>query len=210
LEREAERQFAREAAAEPAHPTGWSAAVLLFHIRRWRERLREGLRQSRDGIAVPNPPQEIDALNARELREGAGISLAEAAAQSDSVVMELIDLWRLMGDRPFKWYVAETTGQALIRISYYHPRNHLAEHFIEGGDPARGDTIFAETAAELRKASAAPHTLGQALYNLARRRLAAGRDGEASSLLKEATSLRPDLRTTALADPNLAMLIKEP
>jgi len=208
-ERKLERKFALEASTEPIPPTGWSAALLMFHVGRWRQRLRDGLRQFRDSGTEPNPPRDIDALNDGELPRGARISLPDAVVQSDSVASELMDLWRQLGDRPFKWYVAETTGQAVIRISYYHPRNHLAEHFIERGDQAGGDKLFEETVMELRHASAAPHTLSQSLYNLAIRKLAVGREDQALLLVNEAISLRPDLRSTALSDPRLAGLVKQ-
>jgi len=208
-ERKLERKFALEAATEPILPTGWSAALLMFHVGRWRQRLRDGLRQFRDSGAEPNPPRDIDALNDRELLRGARISLPDAVVQSEAVASELMDLWRQMGDRPFQWYVAETTAQAVIRISYYHPRNHLAEHFIERGDQARGDKLFEETAMELRHASAAPHTLSQSLYNVAIRKLAVGREDQALLLVNEAISLRPDLRSTVLSDPRLAGLVKQ-
>ncbi len=115
-----------------------------------------------------------------------------------------------MGDRPFKWYWANTTGEALIRISYFHPRNHLAEHFVEGGDRARGYRLYEESAAELRQASAPPHTLGPALYKLACARVAEGRLHEALSLLDEALPMRADIHASAADDPDLAALKDEP
>lgn len=152
------------------------------------------------------PPDAIDALNDRELAESALVSLDEAATRSEVVTRELIDLWRALGDRPFKWYIANTTGEALIRNSYSHPRNHIAEHFIERGDRPRGARLYEKTAAELRKAEAPGHTLGGALYNVARVRVAEGRHVEALALLEEAMPMRADLANLAAKDPDLAAL----
>src|SRR5207249_4283854 len=101
-----------------------------------REQLRERFVQLRDGGPTMPPPQDIDAFNAAKLAQDAGVPLADAARRSDQALLALIDMWKAMGDRPFTWYVARTPGEALIRNSYAHPRNHLAEHFIERGDRA--------------------------------------------------------------------------
>lgn len=182
----------------------------MFHVNRWRERLRDGLQQLRDGQRVTPPPEAIDEFNERELAEGAGVSLDEASKRSEAVALELLGLWRDIGDRPFKWYIANTTGEALIRNSYSHPRNHLAEHFIERGDRPRGSRLYEETAAELRKAEAPGHTLGAALYNVACVRVAEGRREEALALLEEAMPMRDDLRVLAANDRDLAALKDDP
>ncbi len=204
-EREFEQQFALEAVHEPEYPTGWSAALLLFHISRWRERLRDRLTQVRDGRPV-EPLPDPDTINAVELVEGAGMSLRDAAAYADKVFGEVIDLWNAMGDKPFKWFTAQTTGEALARNSYLHPRVHLAEHFIERGNRVRGYRIFEVSAEHLRNAEAPAHTLGSAIYNLACARVGQGRILEALPLLEEAMQLRPDLRSSAGNDPDLAPL----
>ncbi len=54
-ERQTERRFVVEAASEPDHPTGWPAALLMFHVSRWRERLRDGLTQASQGLLVTPP-----------------------------------------------------------------------------------------------------------------------------------------------------------
>jgi hypothetical protein len=204
-EREFEQEFALEAVHEPDHPTGWSAALLLFHISRWRERLRDRLTQAREGRPV-EPLPDADTINAVELVEGAGMSLQDAAAYADKVFGEVIDLWSGMGDKPFKWFTAQTTGEALARNSYLHPRVHLAEHFIERGNRVRGYRIFEVSAEHLRNAEAPPHTLGSAIYDLACARVGQARILEALPLLEEAMQLRPDLRSSAPNDPDLAPL----
>jgi hypothetical protein len=134
------------------------------------------------------------------------MSLRDAAAYADKVFGELIDLWNAMGDKPFKWFTAQTTGEALARNSYLHPRVHLAEHFIERGNRVRGYRIFEVSAEHLRSAEAPPHTLGSAIYDLACARVGQARILEALPLLEEAMQLRPDLRSSAPNDPDLAPL----
>ena len=138
--------------------------------------------------------------------EGAGLTLGEAAGQSEQSIQRLFSLWEATGNQPFTWYRANTSGEALVRVGYFHPRNHMAEHFIERGEQARGSQTYEETAAELRRADAPPHTVGPASYHLACARVAEGRRPEALALLEEAFPMWPPLRETAVSDPRLAIL----
>src|SRR5438132_242969 len=140
-ERETERDFVTGAATEPPHPTGWTPALLMFHLATWRERLGDALRQVSRGQTYAPPPDNIDEVNDRELAANAATSLEDAAKRSDVALAGLITVWDAMGDRPFEWYMARTTGEALIRNSYHHPRVHLAEHFTERADTARGPRL---------------------------------------------------------------------
>jgi hypothetical protein len=153
-ERETERQFVVEAAGEPDFPRGWSSGLLMAHIAGWRMRLRDCFIQASRGEAVSGPPADVDAVNAVELASNAGISLEEGATRADTLLADLIDLWATLGDRPFSWFTAKTTGEALVRNSYIHPRRHLAEHYAERGDKSRGAELHEETIAELRRVDA--------------------------------------------------------
>jgi hypothetical protein len=209
-EREAERQFVAQAGGEPDYPRGWPGGLLMAHIASWREQLRGALIEASRGQPVSAPPADIDAFNAAQLARSAGISLDEGATRADALLGDLIDLWATLGDRPFSWFTANTTGEALVRNSYYHPRVHLAEHFLERGDSAPAYEIYETTATELRDAAAPPHTLGAALYNLARAQVGQGRRDEALRLLGEALPMRADLRAAAADDPDLAPLKNDP
>ena len=169
-----------------------------------------GSERLKDGSPITPPPQDIDAFNASKLAQDTGVPLAAAATRSDQSLETLIDMWKAIGDRPFAWYFATTNGEALIRNSYAHPRIHLAEHFIERGDQARGYQIYEESAAELRKAEAPGHILGPALYNLACARVGQGRLDEALRLLEEALPMRADIRAAAQKDKDLAPLRDDP
>jgi tetratricopeptide (TPR) repeat protein len=209
-QRETERRFVAEAADESDFPAGWPAALLMAHIASWREQLRGNLIEASRGERLSAPPLDVDAFNAAELARSAGVSLEEPAKRADTLLGDLIDLWATLGDRPFSWYIAKTTGEALVRNSYAHPRNHLAEHFIERGDRARGYQMYEESAIALRQAEVPPTTLGTALYNLARARVGQRRHDEALRLLEEALPMRADLRAGAAADANLAPLRTDP
>jgi hypothetical protein len=154
LEREAERRFVAEAADERPFPRGWSAGLLMAHIASWRERLRGSLIEASRGQPASPPPIDIEAVNAVQLARDAGISLEDGAARAEAMLVDQIDLWATLGDRPLSWFTAKTTGEALIRNSYLHPRRHLSEHFQERGDLERALEIREETMAALQRAGA--------------------------------------------------------
>jgi len=153
-QREFERRFVAEAATEPDFPRGWSAGLLMAHIAGWRGRLRDCLIEVSRGLPVSGPPADIDAVNNAELARYAGISLDAAATRAEGLLADLIDLWATLGDRPFSWFTARTTGEALLRNSFIHPRRHLAEHYAERGDQVRGAELHKATLAELRRIDA--------------------------------------------------------
>jgi hypothetical protein len=209
-QQEVERVFVKEMAAEPDPSKGWSPAMVMFHVAKWRDRLWNSLADAAEGRPANAPPEEIDELNNAEMSGAPEVSLGDAAARSDATLTSLIAMWKTMGDRPFKWYMAQTTGEALIRNSYIHPRIHLADQFLGRGDAARSQRLLEESAMEMRGAEAPGHILGAALYTLAGVRVAQARSDEALALLEEGLPMRPDLKPVAAEDPDLAPLRGSP
>jgi hypothetical protein len=184
--------------------------MVMFHVAQWRERLWNALADATEGRPVNAPPGNIDELNDAEMAGAGGVSLADAAARSDAALTSLIAMWETMGDQPFKWYMADTTAEALVRNSYIHPRIHLSEQFLERGDVVRSQGIVEESASEMRRLQAPGHILGAALYNLAAVRAAQGRADDALALLEEGLPMRPDLKAAAATEPDLAPLRDSP
>jgi tetratricopeptide (TPR) repeat protein len=209
-ERDLERQFVVEVTGQPDPGAGWSATQVMFHLARWRERLSRALAQVAPDEPVSSPPPNIDEFNDAEMAGAVGASLADEAARSDAALASLIAELETSGERPFRWYAAATTAEAIIRNSYLHPRIHLADQFRERGDVARSDELFEETATELRKADAPGHILGAALFNLASVRATQGRSDEALTLLEQALPMRPDLRAYLPDDSEFASLRESP
>jgi tetratricopeptide (TPR) repeat protein len=209
-QRRAEHDFVVEAAGHGAPATGWPAPLVMFHIARWRERLLHAMSETANGRPFDEPPANIDDVNDAELIAGAKLSLAEAAAESDAAFGGLLGLWEKLGDRPFKWYMASTTGQALVRNSYSHPRIHLAQYHIDRGDRRQADEIYEEAATQLRRAEAPPHILGAMLLNLAGARAMQGRPDEALDLLEEGLPMRTDLIEPVATEADFASLREMP
>jgi hypothetical protein len=205
-QREMEREFAAEMRKSEKQPKGWPAALILFHISMWRERLRNALTDVRDGRPYPPPPENIDEVNDAEVASGLGVSLSDISERSDTLLASLIALSEQLGERPFKWFTASTTTEALLRNSYIHPRNHIVEYLTENGDEAGAARMVEDAASEMRDVSAPPLALGAVLYNLACLRAKQGRLDDALDLLKEALPMRPDIRAAASTEPDLAPL----
>jgi len=209
-QRKVEQEFVAEALRSETQPKGWPAALVMFHISLWRERLRDALTEFRHARPYAAPPENIDEVNDAELASGIGTPLADAAARAENLLGELIGLAGELGDRPFKWFSATSTGEALLRNSYTHPRVHLVAYLMENGRPDLAHRILEDAASEMREISAPSSALGAALYNLACGRVDEDRLDDALELLVEAFNLRPDLIEGAKRDPDLEALRDNP
>jgi hypothetical protein len=205
-ERDLERAFVAEVAGKSEPLTGWTPTMTMFHLARWRERLWNGLTEAAAERPVNAPPGDIDEFNDAEMAGASGASLADAAARSDAALTSIMAMWETMGDRPLKWYISETTGEAILRNSYLHPRIHLADQFLERGEASRSHKLTEETVVELRAAEASTRVVGAAIYNLAAVCARLDRADEALALLEEGLAMRPDLKTAAAEDQDLASL----
>jgi hypothetical protein len=181
----------------------------MFHLGMWRERMRNALTDSSEG-REPIPPGNVDELNDAELPTGIGTPLADAAERSDHLFGEIIDLYARLGERPFQWYAAKTTTEAVLRNSYMHPRGHLFEYLRENGEQDRANRLFETAEADMRAASAPPLVLGATLYNLAYARALEHRIDEGIAALQEALQIRPDMKQAAASDSELAPLRDDP
>jgi hypothetical protein len=205
-----EREFVAEARRSEKAPKGWPAALNLFHICMWRERLKNALTDVQEGRAYTPPPGDVDETNDAELAGGLGVALVDIAERSDVLLASLIKLWDDLGERPFKWSTNNTTTEAILRNSYVHPRGHVAAYLKENGDPAGAERLVEDAATEMREIDAPPIVLGIVLYNLACTRVAQDRLDEALELLVEAFPMRPDLKESAPKDRDLEMLHDNP
>ena len=193
-------------------PKGWPAALLMFHVGMWRERMRDALTDLAEG-RTPKPPPPIerqDEVNDAELANGIGTPLADAAARSDHLLAEIIALYEKLGDRPFQWYRWSTTTDAILANSYTHPRIHLFEYLRENGEPDRGYQLLEDAVPEMQEASGNPFVHGTALYNLACVRVHQQRLDDALENLEQALKLRPEMKAAAPKDSDLAALHEDP
>lgn len=178
----------------------------MFHLGMWRERLHTTFSALAEGRDYERPPRDINAFNDEELPHGIGLPLETAAARSDHLLGEIIELYAKIGERPVEWNMSKTTTEAVLRTCYAHPRLHMHDYHRDNGSPERGRELFESAASELRAIDAPPIVLGAMLYNVALVRVAQDRRDEALELLREAFPMRPDLRSAAADDQALGDL----
>jgi hypothetical protein len=205
-QRKAEQEFVAQARNSEKAPKGWPAALLMFHLSMWRERLLHSLNEVMAGRPQPPSPGDVHEINDAELASGIGTPLADAAARSNTLLGEIIDVNEKLGDRPFEWLAAKTTTEAVLRNSYIHPRNHMFEYLKENGDQLGADQLLEEAETQMREAAAPPLILGSAVYNVACLRATQGRTEDALTMLEEALLLRTDLKAAAVDDSQLMSL----
>ena len=177
-QRELERTFVSEALRLERVPNGWSAALICFHVAQWRERLGAALTELQAGRPY-SQPGDVD---------------------------ELISLYSSLGEREFRWTLTSTTGDAIVRNSYFHPRVHIGAYWQDNRDERRAHQLIENTVGQLRELWPSPVILGAGLYNLATVRVAQGDCESAIDLLDEAAPMRPDILRRAPGDPDLAAL----
>jgi hypothetical protein len=209
-ERKLEQEFVETARKAESAPRGWPAALVIFHMGMWRERLRNGLAAVNEGHDYEPPPANINEFNDEELARGIGTPLIDAAGRSDHLLAEIIELYGALGDRAMDWGICKTTTEAVLRNSYLHPRTHITEYFRENDELERANRLVGETVDELRAAGAPRLVMGAALYNLACCRVGEGRHEDALALLKEAFPMRPDIQANASQDAELGTLRDDP
>ncbi|TMC54143.1 MAG: hypothetical protein E6J20_03425 [Chloroflexi bacterium] len=178
----------------------------------WRERMRNSLTELAEG-KTPTPPPPIERqneFNDAELASGIGTPLADAAARSDHLLGEIIELYRSLGEQPFRWYAAGNTTEAVLRSSFIHPRTHLFAYLNENGEQDRANALFESAYSDMKDAGAPPLIMHTVTYNLACARARQGRSEEALDLLGEVLPARPDMMELSAKDPDLVALHDDP
>lgn len=197
---------ARQAAGTPAR---WSAKDLVAHIATWWR--TQGQRLAL--VAHGEQPESFiwsDEMNAAFFAANAGRSW-------DDVVDEAANAYNDWARTVASINAADLTeptrilamhGQPLWRLvlsnGYIHPRTHLAEHYVEGGDLAMATQIQESIAADL--AALTPDAQGWALYNLACFYAKIARPDEALAHLARAFARDPGLRDEVSQDHDLDTL----
>ena len=134
-------------------PKGWPAALVMFHVAMWRERMRECLLTTSQG-GTYQLPGERDEINDAELASGIGTPLADAAARSDRLLSEIIELLPKVGERGVNWFGKRSVTDAVLRNSYTHPRRHICDYMLENGDADAAHKLRDDGLNELRALSA--------------------------------------------------------
>lgn len=155
-QRNVELEFADQARREEKAPKGWPAALLLFHVGMWRERLRDTLAAAVDGreYALSGTADEI---NDTELAAGIGTPLSDASARADHLLTEIGSLFEQAADKPIRWFAATSTTEAVLRNTFSHSRGHIVEYLLENGDVSQARKLLDDGLADLEALSASEY-----------------------------------------------------
>lgn len=154
--RAVENEFVERALASERTPKGWPAALVMFHVAMWRERMRDCLATTADGRTY-QLPGDRDEINDAELANGIGTPLSDAAARSSRLLTEIVDLLEKIGDRPVNWFGERGAAEAVLRNSYTHPRRHMCDYMLENGDADAALKLRDDGLSELRTISASEY-----------------------------------------------------
>lgn len=155
----------RAQAGEKA-PKSWPAALTMFHIAMWRERMRDALAAAIEGSTYASPGN-VDEINDAELPNGIGTPLTDAAARADHLLSEIAELLSKVGDKQIDWFGLRSAGDAVLRNSYSHARRHICEYLTENGDVDKAQQLVADALKELQDI-AAPEYVTRTLTELKR------------------------------------------
>ena len=141
------------ARANEKAPKGWPAALNMFHIAMWRERMRDALAAAIDGREYKLPGTVSD-INDSELPNGIGTPLTDAAARADHLLSEIEELFPKLGNKQMDWFGQKSAVDAVLRNSYSHPRRHICEYLIENGDTDQAQRLLDDALKELQEIAA--------------------------------------------------------
>lgn len=134
-------------------PKGWPAALVIFHVAMWRERLRDCLLTTSQG-GTYQLTGDRDEINDAELANGIGTPLGDAAARSGQLLSEIVGLLPKIGERPVNWFGERSATDAVLRNSYSHPRRHICDYMIENGDADGAHKLIDDGLQEMQALSA--------------------------------------------------------
>ena len=148
-----EQDFVARARTDEKAPKGWPAALVMFHVGMWRERMRDSLTAAMEGREYV-APGTADEINDAELAAGIGTPLSDAAARADHLLTEIAELLDRVGDKKVQWFTAPSGAEAVLRNSYSHPRSHICAYLAENGEVTEARRLLDEALRRLAELSA--------------------------------------------------------
>jgi hypothetical protein len=198
-------------AAQPGTALRWAAVPIVAHNTEFKAQQVARL----GAIAAGRVPPEFADIDhtSDELYQGYAAQPADrVAADSNRVSGELIAGIALVSSEDLldpsrnPWLKGRQLWLQVVVRGFWHPSGHLADYYLEHGQPDRAVALAAHGLATATYLRAPEQSRGMAAYNLACALAKAGRLDEAAASLIETVSLNPDLRGKIMTEPDLAAL----
>jgi hypothetical protein len=199
--------------SQPLEPERWTAKDVIAHLNTWREHGARTLDAARLGEPFEGPANDtdVDARNAEIYeahREDSAATVRAAARTSYATLIAAVNACSesdLVRERPNNrgpvWHVVPGNGHG-------HVAQHLSYWATEHGNPAGAEE--AATWGYALDTELFPEAKPVADYNLACFYARGGHADKALPLLQVALRARPDLRTFALEDADIAPIRDDP
>lgn len=193
----------------------WAPKDQLAHITYWNRRAVEFLSYVSRGQNPPKYPnyEECNRLNFDETKDKpVEMTMREAEAVQESLALVLkrfteADL-RAIGKHP---YNPEGTLLEYILHNYYsHVITHVTDAYLKLGDTRAVDRAADQMVTDILSLDDSPRSRGTVLYNRACLYALTGNRPKALEFLKQGIEHRPDLKSWAQEDADLANLREDP
>jgi len=208
-----EDELARVTESDATAPIAgaWLATDHLAHFSLWRRLFLDHVRAVLAGKNPPAPPEDLDAVNDRQLALDRQLPAAELVAgwrHSSEAILDLLHACsQAQLAQPPEWYGAATVGAALVRNSYTHPCGHLVDFHFERGRLETAAGLAEEMADVTRELSDLDFRFPAGTHAFRGFALALrARPDEAMEELERAVALRPMLGPMLRDEAALASL----
>jgi tetratricopeptide (TPR) repeat protein len=211
-----EDELARVAESDTAPSAGaWRAADYLAHFSLWRRLFLDHVRSALAGSNPPTPPEDLDAVNERQLALDRQSPAGELVMRWRRGYQEMLDFVQACGtdelDHAPEWYGAATVAAAVVRNSYTHPCGHLVDFHFERGRVESAAELAEEMADVVNELSDLDSRFPAGTYAFRGFALALrARPDDAMDALKRAVALRPVLGPMLGEEAALASLRGRP
>ena len=207
-----EDTLARVAESDTAPAAGaWGPEDYLAHFSFWRRLFLDHVRSVLAGTNPPTPPEDLDAVNERQLALGRRLPARELITRWRVGCQAMLDFLQACGkdemDRAPEWYGSATVAAAVVRNSYTHPGGHVVDFYFERGRLETAAGLADEIADATNELSDLDFRFPAGTYAFRGFALALrARPDDAMDALKRAVALRPVLGPMLREEAALASL----
>ncbi len=174
----------------------WAARDHIAHFALWRELFLEHVHAVLAGAVHEAPPEDLDAVNDRQLALDRQIPLQDLITRWQASWTRLLSWLAACSsadiERSPEWYNAGSVAAAIVRNSYTHPIGHLVDFHFERGRPDRAAALADEVADVVSELSELDYRFPAGVHTFRGVAMALrGQPDEAMRALGRAVALRP-------------------
>jgi tetratricopeptide (TPR) repeat protein len=197
--------------SRPGRIDGWSAKDALVHLACWKERVLENAARLSRGEPLVTYDDYLK-INDDEFGHYRGWSwdqVSEKTAAANRQILEML-AGKSEAELDQPWQQERKFWQAVLGTAYIHSIMHLAQIYIEAGNPDYATALQLYTVEKLGQLDNSPAWQGTIKYNLACHYALIGEREKAIAGLREAIELEPSLIEWSKQDTDLDSIREDP